>query len=175
MNRRHDAGETAHYLMHALRALPHDLDGLRLTIGSVTYHPNLVNVIPNQVRFTVDMRHPDADMLTMAEARAKQLFEEAQTCSVTFNRLAFAPPCAFAPSVVNAVRKAAEAGGFSHINMTSGAGHDAQILQSCYPSGMIFIPSKGGISHDVTEYSTPEHVAAGANVLLGALLELSNV
>jgi len=173
MDRRKDAGVVANTLMHEIHALPRAMDGLRLTVGSVAYHPSLINVIPNRVTFTVDLRHPNPSKLEQAERLVQDILDAPQPCSVTSKSLARVDPCSFAPVVVEAVQQAAKSAGYSFTTMISGAGHDAQILQSYYPSGMIFIPSKDGVSHDVSEYSSPHDIAAGANVLLGALLELS--
>jgi N-carbamoyl-L-amino-acid hydrolase len=82
-------------------------------------------------------------------------------------------PCDFAPEVVKAVESAADELGLSRMRMISGAGHDAQILSRRYQCGMIFIPSRGGISHSPEEYSEPQHLVGGANVLLNAVRRLS--
>ena len=173
MDRRLDAGVVANQLIHGIHALPLAMDGLRLTVGSVAYHPSLINVIPNKVTFTIDLRHPNPTQLEQAERLVQAILQAPQPCRVTSKPLARVDPCSFAPNVVEAAQKAAKSAGYSFTTMISGACHDAQILQSYYPSGMIFIPSKDGVSHDVSEYSSTHDIAAGANVLLGALLELS--
>ncbi|MDA1028278.1 MAG: M20 family metallo-hydrolase [Bacteroidetes bacterium] len=173
MDRRRDAGLVSGDLMSALRQLPAEIENLRLTIGSVTYHPNLVNVIANRVTFTVDMRHPDPDRLLTAEARMTEILNYPTVCDVSHKRLARTQPCHFSDTVISAVQSASDELGYSSIKMISGAGHDAQILQSIYQSGMIFIPSRGGISHSAEEFSTPEQVEAGTRVLFGALQRLA--
>lgn len=172
MNRRKDAGEAAGRMMSQLRELPTKMDDLRLTIGSVRYHPNLVNVIPDRVQFTVDLRHPDPAKLQKAEEQVYAILERAAPCTARHKSLARVEPCTFSETAVSAVQRSAIGHGLSCKRMISGAGHDAQILSSMLDCAMIFIPSRDGISHNVTEYSTPEHVTAGANVLLGAVQNL---
>jgi|FLOH01.1.fsa_nt_gi beta-ureidopropionase / N-carbamoyl-L-amino-acid hydrolase len=173
MERRRDAGLVSGELMSNLRQLPNEIEGLRLTIGSVTYHPNLINVIASKVQFTVDIRHPDSARLQDAEARVKRLLTEQSVCQITCKSLARVEPCTFSEQVVSAVQNASDTSGYSSKQMISGAGHDAQILNSKFRSGMIFIPSRGGISHNIEEYSSLKQVVAGANVLLGAVQHLT--
>lgn len=173
MNRRRDAGLVSGDLMSALRQLPSEINDLRLTIGSVTYLPNLVNVIANRVTFTVDMRHPDTDLLKLAEVRMAEILDFPNVCDVSHKRLARTTPCHFSDTVISAVQSASDELGYRSIKMISGAGHDAQILQTIYQSGMIFIPSLNGVSHSAEEFSTPEQVEAGARVLCGALQRLA--
>ncbi len=174
MERRRDAGLVSGELMAALRQLPGEIGDLRLTIGSVTYHPNLVNVIASQVTFTVDLRHPDPVKLRAAEARMVEILKLKSVCEVSYRSLARVEPCLFSSNVVSAVQQASDALGYSSIKMISGAGHDAQILHSIYEAGMVFIPSRNGVSHSVEEYSTPQQVGAGAHVLFGALQLLAD-
>lgn len=174
MHLRADAGVVASQLMAKLHELPGALPGLRLTIGSATFEPNLINVIPQNVRFTIDVRHPKNSDLSKAEAMVKSLLNAPSACDIHVRSLARVEPCQFAESVVSRVEAAASELGYSFKHMISGAGHDAQILSSKYQSGMIFIPSKGGVSHNPTEYSSPEEVIAGANVLYAAVLKLVN-
>ena len=176
MERRRDAGEAAGAMLTRLRNLPSQIEGLRLTIGSVTYHPNLVNVIPEEVVFTIDARHPDHTTLKEAEAQIANIIHLAGSetaCSVESRSLARVEPCDFSETVIAAVEAAAIEDDLSQRRMKSGAGHDAQILSGSVPSGMIFVPSEGGISHNPTEYTTPENIVNGANVLLHATLNLA--
>ncbi len=176
MERRRDAGEAAGAILTRLRLLPSLIDGLRLTIGSVTYQPNLVNVIPQEVVFTIDARHPDEKNLERVEARIANIIQKTSresACSIESRSLARVEPCDFSEAVIAAVEAAATDHGLSQHRMKSGAGHDAQILSGSVPSGMIFVPSEGGISHNPTEYTTPENIVNGANVLLYAALILA--
>ena len=168
MNRRMDAGASAGGMAAKLRALPLEYSDLRLTIGAMEYEPGLINVIPERARFTIDARHPDSDKLTKVESDIQRILESDDVCQTKNHSLARVEPCSFSSDVIQAVESAANEHGLSQTNMISGAGHDAQILTACYECGMIFVPSRGGISHNVTEYTSPEHVTAGANVLLSA-------
>ncbi len=176
MERRQDAGEAAGAILTRLRDLPSLIEDLRLTIGSVTYHPNLVNVIPQEVVFTIDARHPDLRALKKAEAQIASIIQKTGSetaCSVTSRSLARVEPCDFSETVIAAVEAAATDHNLSQRRMKSGAGHDAQILSGSVPSGMIFVPSEGGISHNPSEYTTPENIIRGANVMLHATRNLA--
>lgn len=176
MNLRSDAGFMANRLGAALRALPSEINDLRLTIGSMTWHPNLVNVIPDRVTFTVDVRHPSSEKLEEAEKCIIAILESGNQDGLTtsWKSLARVAPCRFAPRVVEAVASAAEKNRLSGHRMISGAGHDAHILSRCYDAGMIFIPSRGGISHHPDEYSTDEQILGGTQVLLDTILSLAD-
>jgi len=172
MDRRLDAGTATERLTTKLRALPSIHPDLRLTIGSLAFEPGLINVIPEHVRFTIDARHPNFEVLASIDGEIREILSDETHCQVQFSSLARVEPCVFSAAVVEAVRDAAVGHDLAHTDIISGAGHDAHILNSSYQSGMIFVPSRGGISHNVTEYTSPEHVTAGANVLLSATLEL---
>ncbi len=177
MDLRRDAGAVANDLGHRLRGLPSEIENLRLTIGAMRWQPNLVNVIPDRVVFTIDVRHPDSHRLAEAEGRIEALLlaahHPANGCSVTWHSLARVEPCVFASRVVDAVSAATSDLNLSGHRMISGAGHDAQILSRRYDAGMIFIPSRNGISHHPDEYSTDEQILDGCRVLLRAVLHLA--
>lgn len=178
MQLRRDAGKHAANLAAQLRDLTDQTHGLRLTIGSMTWHPNLINVIPDRVVFTVDARHPDPDLLEATEHRIRSLCADAhqaeQGFNVTMKPLARVAPCVFAREVVQAVADAVDQEGLTGHHMISGAGHDAHILSRCYNAGMIFIPSRGGVSHHPDEFSTDQQMVHGAQVLLQSILSLAD-
>ncbi|NBW93595.1 MAG: Zn-dependent hydrolase, partial [Bacteroidetes bacterium] len=174
MDMRRDAGAMAGTLAAKLRELPALIEDLRLTIGSMHWHPNLVNVIPDRVVLTIDVRHPLPDALAMAEERIKAILGTGTgDLEVSWRSLARVNPCRFTPRVVEAVASAAKRNGLSGHRLISGAGHDAHILSRCYDAGMIFIPSRGGISHHPDEFSTDEHIRHGTQVLLDTVLTLA--
>lgn len=174
MDLRRDAGARAGELCTALRRLPEDIGDLRLTIGAMHWHPNLVNVIPDRVVFTIDVRHPVPEVLQEAEERIKDLLvTNAPGPHVSWRSLARVEPCTFSSRVVDAVASAAGRNDLTGHRMISGAGHDAHILSRCYDAGMVFIPSLGGISHHPDEYSTDEQILNGTQVLLDTILTLS--
>jgi N-carbamoyl-L-amino-acid hydrolase len=88
-----------------------------------------------------------------------------------FQEIWYSPPVKFDPDCVAAVRAGAEEAGLPHLDIVSGAGHDACYINRVAPTGMIFVPCEGGISHNEAENATPEDLAAGCNVLLHAMLE----
>jgi N-carbamoyl-L-amino-acid hydrolase len=150
----------------------------RGTVGMVQVFPNSRNVIPGQVKFSIDLRNVnDALLNTMHE---EMLAFIAQTrresgLEIAIERVSYYPPCPFHPDCVNAVRAATEKLGYSSMDVVSGAGHDAIYAARVAPAGMIFVPCKDGISHNEIEDAQPAHLEAGCNVLLHAMLERAGV
>ncbi len=159
----------------ALNALTHDpADVLRFTVGRIEVSPNSSNSVAGAARFTVDLRHPDAAVLTAkGDAIAATVRAALATCTATVTERFHALPSRFAPTIPDAVERAAKAQGLSSLRMTSGAFHDAQFLGPVCPTGMIFVPCRDGVSHHPSEYSTPAQLAAGARVLAQAVAELA--
>lgn len=146
------------------------------TVGRVRVEPNTINTIPGRVVFSVDLRHPDpATLEAMVERFRQQVAEiaEAGKVEATVDRFWTSEATPFAPEVVQAVQEAIDALGLPNKRLWSGAGHDAKYVADVSPAGMIFVRSQGGLSHAEKEYSTPEDIEAGVNVLLGATLRLS--
>ena len=149
----------------------------RGTVGVVNVHPASRNVIPGQVRFTVDLRHEDAAQLEQMDARFRAACEAlaagdttGTALDVTVQDVQYFAPTPFAPELVAQVRAQAAARGYAHQDIVTGAGHDAVYIAGVAPTAMIFVPCKDGISHNEVEDARPEHLAAGADVLLGAML-----
>lgn len=175
MNLRKDAMQVAAPIMQeivacALRHAPHG----RGTVGMVQVHPNSRNVIPGQVKFSVDLRN-STDALVDQMAAEVQAYAAALASktglSIQFELVSSYPAQVFHKECVDAVAKAAQALGYSNMPAVSGAGHDAVYMARLAPTGMIFIPCKDGISHNEIEDAQPEHITAGCNVLLHAMLE----
>ena len=147
-------------------------------VGHVEVYPNSRNVIPEKVVFTVDFRsHLLPVLLSMVEefeGRAPGLCEEIGVSLQTEIVGQFDPP-AFDPTLVDRVRASAERLGYSHMNIVSGAGHDACWINRVAPTVMIMCPCVDGLSHNEAEEISPEWAAAGAHVLLGAVLETAEV
>ena len=144
------------------------------TVGDLRVHPNSRNVIPGRVDFTVDLRHPDdAALAAMASAlrEAATEVESAMGLTAALDEIWYAPPTPFDAGSVAAVRRAAQSLDLPHMDVISGAGHDAKYVANVCPAAMVFIPCKDGISHNEIEDATPEHTAAGCDVLLHAILE----
>ncbi|GHC32793.1 Zn-dependent hydrolase [Aidingimonas halophila] len=177
MRLRHDAGYVAMATAGFVRDLATRLGGDQVgTVGALEIGPNLVNVVPDQARFTVDLRNTDNDRLQQAEWQLHEFITQlAEREGVTVERrqLARFDPVPFDPEMVDRVEKAARDHGLSVMRMPSGAGHDAQMLARVCPTSMIFVPSVDGISHNIDEYTAPEDLEAGANVLLQVLLDLA--
>ena len=146
------------------------------TVGHMRLGPSLVNVVANHVEMTVDLRHVENELLSQVEARFNQ--EAAAICNaegvaIEIQRMATFDPFHFEPDLVEHVRTAATARGLRHMDLVSGAGHDAQIHGRRAPAAMIFVPSINGISHNPAEQTDPSHLVAGANLLLDVMLDLA--
>lgn len=172
---RRDALQVATLIMQdvvasALRHGPHG----RGTVGMVQVHPNSRNVIPGQVRFSIDLRNSTDALVDeqVSEVRALAARLSVETgMQIQFELVSSYAAQPFDSGCINAVQSAAQQLGLSHMPVVSGAGHDAIYAGQLAPAGMIFIPCKDGISHNEIEDAKPEHVAAGCNVLLHAMLE----
>ena len=174
MGARHDAGFVATELAGFVRRLALEFGGDQVaTVGALQLEPNLINVIPERATFSVDLRNTDDTLLREAESRTFARAEElAVQEGVTLERreLARFTPVAFDADMIALVESQARTLGHSVRRMPSGAGHDAQMFAPHSKVAMIFVPSRGGISHNVEEYTSPSDLEAGANVLLQAAL-----
>jgi len=144
------------------------------TVGLVQVFPNSRNTIPGRVFFCVDLRHPDDATLTRMDQELRAAIEETASAlklETELEEIWYSPPVPFDADCVAAVRRAAEDNGYAHRDIVSGAGHDACYIARAAPTSMIFIPCEDGISHNEIENATPEHCAAGCQVLLQAMLE----
>lgn len=158
------------------RELTKSNEGLVATSGLIESDPNIINVIPRQIRFSIDMRSPDKSVLNRCREEAIQFIEEVgkeEGVSVQINNLAEIDPVIFNESIVDVLEDSSKDLDYIFKRMVSGAGHDAQLMGRVVPSAMIFIPSKGGVSHSIHEYSSPEEIEAGANVLLNSVVRLA--
>jgi len=147
------------------------------TVGLLQVFPNSRNVIPGQVFFTVDFRHPDADVLAKMDQALRETADSVSTelgLEMAFEQIWYSPPVPFDADCVGLVRQAAEDFGYSHRDIVSGAGHDACYISRVAPTAMVFVPCENGISHNEAENATPEDLAAGCNVLFQAVVERAN-
>jgi N-carbamoyl-L-amino-acid hydrolase len=178
MRLRHDAGYVAADTAAFVRLLVTDLGGDQVgTVGRLALHPDLVNVVAARATLTVDLRNTDDTRLAEAEARLHEhvgTAADAEGVRAEWRRLARFAPVAFDPDVVDRVKRAAEERGHSVMRMPSGAGHDAQMLARVCPTGMVFVPSRAGISHNPAEFTEPADLAAGCQVLADVLMELAS-
>ncbi len=144
------------------------------TVGSMQVKPNSPNVVPGEVNLTIDMRHRDGTVLeAMEQALPAGLAAACEPLGlqVASTKIWDQPPVVFDAECVEAVRQAAQASGFSVRDMVSGAGHDAAYVARVAPTAMIFVPCRGGVSHNEAEFTSKEQCAAGAQVLLQAVLD----
>ena len=179
MSYRHDPGYAAAAVAVFIREIAREFGGNQVaTVGKIDLHPNLVNVVAGRAVLTVDLRNTDEALLQKAEARlAEFLVQLAADEGVTISRkvLARFEPVTFDQRVVHLVETHAERLGHSVSTMPSGAGHDAQMLARVCPSGMVFVPSLDGISHNPAEHTDAVDLERGANVLLGVVLDLAEM
>jgi N-carbamoyl-L-amino-acid hydrolase len=178
MRLRHDAAYVAAEVTTFVRRLARDMGGHQVgTVGRVDVHPDLVNVVAARARLTVDLRNTDEALLAESEWRVREHtaeVAEAEGVELSWRRLARFAPVVFDPGVVDLVERAAVARGHRVRRLPSGAGHDAQMLARVCPAGMVFVPSRAGVSHNPAEFTEPEHLAAGTQVLADVLVELAS-
>jgi N-carbamoyl-L-amino-acid hydrolase len=150
----------------------------RATVGELRAYPGSRNTVPGRVAFTIDIRHPDGGVMDAMDHALREAFERAQGrapgLEFHLHEIWHAPPVAFDPDCVDAVRQAAAGLGLSAREIVSGAGHDAVYMARVVPTAMIFVPCRDGISHNEAEYASPQACEDGANVLLHAALARAN-
>ena len=147
-------------------------DNARATVGHLRVSPNSRNVVPGAVSMTIDVRNAKDETLTaMVEDLRRSARMIAAECRVMIEirEVLYFPPSAFDPGLVEGVRRSAAALGLSCRDIVSGAAHDAVYLNRVAPTAMIFVPCDGGLSHNELENAKPEHIAAGANVLINVM------
>lgn len=177
MGLRKDALTAAARIVLAVERLARERDETAVaTVGRLTVEPNVINTIPGRVTFSVDLRHAEPAVLEEQIAALERVVAAvaAETGTIaTLNRFWTSEPTPFAPEVIAAMRASVAELGLDGGSLWSGAGHDAKYLADICPTGMIFVRSRGGLSHCEQEFSSPEDIAAGANVLLHTALRLA--
>ncbi len=148
-----------------------ELDGrLVYTTGKISAHPNIHTIIPDEVKFTLDARHQNPEVIKQVLNIISKIPSEVEKCQVKIAEAWSRKTVAFASELVDIVEKSANELGYSGRRMYSGPGHDAQFVTDLVPATMIFVPSVGGHSHCELEYTPSEACVKGANVLLRTLL-----
>jgi len=179
MDMRHDALTGAALMVSRLRELAMQAHpDIRFTVGRFDVSPNSGSTIPGHVSFNIDLRHPQTDVLDLVETgiwRETSEISASLDLSVVVERTINAPPVVFDQAMVATVRDAAKKSAFGHMDMISGAGHDAMNLALVVPTAMVFVPCKGGISHNESEFASATDLAAGASVLLNAMLAKAGI
>jgi len=172
---RKDALQIATRIMQETVAIAHKYPPYgRGTVGFVQNFPNSRNVIPGRVKFSIDLRNVDSERLDAMDKEIRDFIAKTAADSglkISIEQVSYFPPCPFEKGCVDAVETGAKELGYSYMNAVSGAGHDAVYMARLAPAGMIFVPCKDGISHNEIEDAKPEHLEAGCNVLLRAMLE----
>ena len=172
--RRHDALLGAARLVEFVNANARKFPAAVGTVGRVEVRPGSPNVIPGEVYFTLDLRDPDAAVIDAMEkdfiAATGRVGDELGL-QIAFTPISAEPAVRFDAACIAAVRAAAKVSGFSSRDIVSRAGHDATYISRVAPTAMIFVPCKDGISHNEAEFSSKEQCAAGAQVLLQAVLD----
>jgi N-carbamoyl-L-amino-acid hydrolase len=175
---RRDALVAAARIIAGVDDIARTVEGAVGTVGRIAAEPNVINTIPGKVTMSVDLRHPDPATLDRLFAGLERLTQDiaaATGVTIAVNRFWTSEPTPFASEVVDAVQAAVDELGIPHRRVWSGAGHDAKYMQDVVPSAMIFARSINGLSHCEQEYSTPEDLEAGANVLLLAAMRLAGI
>jgi N-carbamoyl-L-amino-acid hydrolase len=145
----------------------------RSTVGVIEVEPGSRNTIVGKVRMTVDLRHPDANVLAEMDAEMMRFVEELHP-QPEVEQIWYSAPITFDEEICGALRSAATDQGKAPVDITSGAGHDACYISHVAPTGMVFIPCADGLSHNEAEAITYEHAVAGAEVTLAAVLQLGS-
>lgn len=146
-----------------------------LTVGLFEVSPNAPSVVPSEVLFSIDLRHPQDAVVDRIDQAIRRLVDaEKGPCQAELKQIAHAPSLTFSADVRTAITRAANRIGISNMEIYSAAGHDARQLHYVCPTGMIFVPCREGISHNPAEWAEPEHLMAGARVLADAVWDLAN-
>jgi beta-ureidopropionase / N-carbamoyl-L-amino-acid hydrolase len=177
LDARRDAGRGAAMVALAVwDVVADEFPGCVANVGDMQLEPGAFNVVPGRSRIRLECRSVDSDELDRLAARVvDRVRAAAAECrlEVEIDRVGYWAPAATDPDVRLTIRHAVQQLGLRFIDMPSGAGHDAQVLSEVVPAGMVFVPSVGGISHDPSEHTGWEDCLNGANVLLGAALQLA--
>ena len=172
MDMRQDALLLATGCLPAIDALAERLAGAdkRLTFGRWQVLPNSINTVAGEATFTIDFRHADPAVLAAFDAQLPACLPEATDLQPLFSH----PPVAFDAAVIAVLQQAVEATGEASLRMRSGAFHDAMYLATHCPTGMLFVPSRDGVSHNPKEYTEPSQLEAGARALAWSLVQLAD-
>jgi beta-ureidopropionase / N-carbamoyl-L-amino-acid hydrolase len=172
---RKDALMAAVRIIAAIDSAALDPPDIKLTVGLFEVTPNAPSVVPAEVLFSIDVRHPDNAVVDSLDLRIRELIESRRgPCSVDFNQIQHAPSLEFDPRIRARIAAAADAIGIAHQDIYSAAGHDARPLHYVCPTGMIFVPCRDGVSHNPAEWAELPDLAAGTRVLADTVWHLAN-
>jgi allantoate deiminase len=177
MSNRKDAGFTAALIISEVIKLAKEYGApMVATVGQIEFHPALANVVPASAHFTLDMRHTDGELLNRFQLEAAKIIKKIgaeNRVTSEFTAIFDDKPVYMDSDIMAIITKVSEKHGVKHMNIHSGAGHDSQILSRIAPVGMIFVPSKGGISHNPNEFTEPEQLELGVSILEDTLHALA--
>ena len=176
MAARCDAGRAAARLIAGLKeplhAIDHEMVG---NVGQVSFLPGAANVVPGEARLVVELRSAQRSVLDRAadalQRRLQQIAAQ-ECCTATMQRITAHEPTPMSPAVVDALERVCERAGRRWRRIVSGAGHDAASMAPTVPAGMLFVPSRGGVSHSPEEHTDDELVVTGAQALLDAVAKV---
>ena len=160
-----------------LRDLARRTAGVTANVGTISVEPGGKNVVPGSCEFTVDIRSASPDVYRTLDDSARSLLQRIaheETLELTVAEIYRLEPVPLDTAIIDTLERAAELEGASSRRLPSGAGHDAQVIASHVPTGMLFVPSRGGISHNPAEHTTPEQCALGSRVLARAVTLLAS-
>ena len=173
---RRDALKAATAMIGALEELMADeTDTVRFTVGRFECAPGAPSTVPSRVLFTIDFRHPDPVVIDRIKpAIAPLCHANARGCAVSVRPTIDNAPLRFDAAVIDTVQGYADTLGLPNMRLPSGAGHDAGHIAALCPTGMVFVPCEGGLSHNEAENATSADLAAGARTLAACLVDLAN-
>ncbi len=179
MDQRQDALYASALMVAEIRRIITGEPGSQVgTVGRLDVRPGAPNVIAGEVLFSLEIRDLSMDKVTRLFARIEASLTGiagANDVDVSFDQYYESPETPTDAGMQDLVRESAAALGLSSRDMPSGAGHDGQSMKGIAPVGMIFVPSKDGISHAPSEYTSPEQITNGANVLLQTILGMDRL
>lgn len=170
------AAELVLFVEEAARA--EALNGTVATIGSAQVFPNAMNVVPGEVHLQIDIRgifQASKDTVVMALKKQMKEIKRKRELDIELTELSNDPPVKLASHIVESIRETCVSLDIPYLEMPSGAGHDAMNMAEICPTGMIFIPSQGGISHNKHEYTAMEDIVKGIHVLKIELIKMAEV
>lgn len=172
---RNDAIEESCKVVERLYTHLSKIEDIRFTVGMMNIKPNVPSVVASEVVFSIDLRHPDSSVISNCEKKIHELVEQTVSkCSAEVWCIADADTISFDEKIISVIEVAAQNLELPCRRIFSGAGHDARQMSYFCPSGMIFVPSCGGVSHNVKEHTSQSDIGAGAKVLCAALVDLAN-
>lgn len=175
MDMRRDALSGATAFHRRINAWIHSSPGGVVTVGNIDVNPGAFNIVPGRVRLTLEFRHTSVSRLQKMASSFMEIGNAvAEEMGLIFKseRLIWAPPVSLSDKIIDTIRQEADALGFAHRLMASGAGHDAQILAQKIKTGMIFVPSIGGKSHCPEENTHWSDIEKGVQLLLNSVIKL---